>query len=803
MKKLRLTTFVVALTAATPLSAAPSIAAEPDGVGQERARSGTDGGDGSLRGARAPVGQPGEFAPDGAVFAPLAPRTERPGGTPAAASVDVDAPLSGPADFELGPDRSRPHFDEQHGVHWVRGRSFKASAAPTGFTFIPFLGSDASRNWPVRFRLSSASIGGAALALEDRATVELRDAAFTLDRGPVDVEYQVALDGVEQLFHVERKGVSGEIVVTLDVETELLGAPFGGGLRFDGPEGGVEYGAAIAFDASGARVEVPVAYESNTLRLTVPAAFVETATGDITIDPLLTSFAVDTVSGAQVDVDTTYTSNNDAFVFVYEDTFSSADTDVYMTLVDSSGVNVDGRYVEIGTARWVDPQVAQLRGDNVALVVATEEVSGGDDPIQGRLYDTAGNDFVGPSFVVADTGGGALTWTNAVPDVGGSRSSNAGERFFVCWERRLSSGGQFARYTTVDAAGNVGFVRAMGPTDPGATVDDVRVSESAGGAAVNVWNVCFRHVPSGGTPELWAGQYNTNGSVASFVAVVRDGPLFNPTELDISDGLVVDGLEPAYVIVCDNFVPDPTELLAFVCRGSAAVGVTDVSFREHADRTNFRDTPRVATTSERFVVGYIEFEAGIYTTYATTLDLIEGTELSVAERRLALPQTSTASTFGLSIVSRASAGVFSRWVGFAYDYRDDINGDFDQTAAVVEALGPLSPAYQYCSGTENSTGDRGFMRLEGSRSASTPKVAVGEALPPNQFCLLVAGSGFDLVPALGGGEGTLCLGGALGRYNDQIAAANGQGVVTFTIDPSSIPAGGSLFSALPGDFYQF
>ncbi|MEL6716985.1 MAG: hypothetical protein AAFP86_24625, partial [Planctomycetota bacterium] len=170
---------------------------------------------------------------------------------------------------------------------------------------------------------------------------------------------------------------------------------------------------------------------------------------------------------------------------------------------------------------------------------------------------------------------------------------------------------------------------------------------------------------------------------------------------------------------------------------------------------------------------------------------------------VALPATSGGNLESLALTSRASSGIFSRWVGFGYEVQDPVGLDQDITAAVIEANALFSPARQYCDGAVNSTGDRGFMRLEGDRAANTTKVAVGEAIPPSQFCLLVAGSGGGFVPMLGGGQGTLCLGGTLGRYNDQLAAANGQGVVTFVINPANIPAGGAFFTALPGDFYQF
>ncbi|MEO0661730.1 MAG: hypothetical protein AAFZ87_09350, partial [Planctomycetota bacterium] len=444
----------------------------------------------------------------------------------------------------------------------------------------------------------------------------------------------------------------------------------------------------------------------------------------------------------------------------------------------------------------------------VALIVATELVEGGDDPIQGRLYDTDLNSFAGAAFVIADTGGfGSITWTNAQPDVGGSRSSASGEEFFVCWERTLSTGGRFARFTTVDAAGNVAFVRGMGPTSTDSRVSEVHVSDSAGlTSSVNAWNVCFRNVPavSGSNREVWAGQYDPDGNVVAAPQVVLGAPSpFFPSQLDISDGLPVNGTTPRYAIVYDDIGSGGDDVSAFVCTESTGLSLVDLNALEHAVASRNQDLPRVVATVDRFVVGYVENFGGTTTTYATTVDVIENSLLAVAERRVALPETNDAVRQSLALAARASAGSFSRWVGFGYEVLDPAGTNQNITGAVVAADNPSSPALQYCDGTVNSTGDRGFMRLEGTRDVGSNKVAVGEAIPPGQFCLLLSGAGTGAVPMLGGGQGTLCLGGTLGRYNDQLAAADSQGVVTFTINPANIPTASSFVTALPGDFYQW
>ena len=61
----------------------------------------------------------------------------------------------------------RVHFDQPHrdGSLWALGRSWKASFDQTGSTVIPFFGSLAPRNFPLRLEVARASVGGKPLTL--------------------------------------------------------------------------------------------------------------------------------------------------------------------------------------------------------------------------------------------------------------------------------------------------------------------------------------------------------------------------------------------------------------------------------------------------------------------------------------------------------------------------------------------------------------------------------------------------------------------------------------------------------------
>lgn len=748
-----------------------------------------------------------EGAPDGAVVPPTTPTHYAADAVQPLGFTETPAPPRTPS---VAGRRDRLHFDHDGEAQWARARRYKARAGADGFTYVPFLGSAASRNYPISMGVSSVTVGGDPIAFDAVADVHREGDAFVLDRGSVDVRYDLALDTVEQTFVVETGAASGDLVVTLDVETDLAGASAGDGFRFSGPEGGVEYGAATAFDGAGRQTHVPAVLDGDELRLTVPAAFVAGADGVVVIDPVLSTYQVFSNSSEVRDVDVAYDLTEDEFVYVFEDPWSATDNDIYLVAVSAvNGAVENALYMDFSVRDYNDPEVASLNAENVMLVVATNEIAGSDDEIHGRLYDVAGQSISGASFVVGDTGGDL--WTNRRPDVGGNSSGTPGQRFLVTWERTFdSSGSTLPRFTTVDAAGNVGILGSvLQPSGNDLECTWVRCSESTGRpSAVNVWNVCFSYRDtSTGDESLRVAQLNADGTVANSVGTAigsASGDTFET--IDISDAIEVAGYDPTYLVVYDNFVGGHEDVTAAICRNSYSVRVVDISGSEHASDALNQNFPKVSTTEDEFVVAYSELSGGLWRTIVTSLDIVEGSRLAISERRTDLgagdPGSGTDGSPGMA--SRFSGGNYSsRYVGIGWEVNDTLGNSHSVEAVTYFANHPDSPAWQYCDGTLNSTGDRGFLRLEGSRSALTTKAVRASALPPQQFCLLVCGDQFDNVPMAGGGQGTLCIGGNLGRYNNQIQQVDLSGEASFSIDPQMIPTGIGYVSAAAGDRYNF
>lgn len=696
----------------------------------------------------------------------------------------------------------RVHFVSHADGLWMRGRTYKACAAEGGFTYIPFLGASAPQNYPTTFRLHSARLAGKELVLSAEAAVSREGGRIVLDRGPVDVLYDVGPESVEQSFVLDAAGAPGDLVLELDVESALGVAVDGRGFRFDGPHGGMSYGAAIALDERGRSVEVPAVYEAGTLRLTVPQSFLAVAEGEVLVDPILSTFGVDTTTGEQRQVDVAYDATSNDLIYVYEDTFSGNDADIYRRRTTFDGVLVSGSLVFGNDQVWRDPSVATHNGENVALCVASVELPSGMREIRGRTYNFDTN-TMGAELVIG--GAAADLYDNIRPDVGGSSTSQAGGVFLVSWERRFSATRVNARLRTVGPDGTLGPTLFLENTDD-VLQQEVVVSKSTGDpSTVNRWNVVWRNENLVTDVDTIRGvQLAADGSVIGQVANLRSGNAGERLrDIDVSDALSLGGDAPTYLVTYDNYAT-ASDARIVVCRDNQRLRDRDLATHEHSTELPDRDLVRLGATRDRFVVTYLErgdtFEWDVY---LSVLDLVESSRIGVSERRTKL--TSLGSAFeagGAAIATRFSGGLSSNFSGIGVSLLDQVGPDREIHGITHSAITGGSAGYQYGRSTPNSTGDYGFIQIPGAPTL-TPKTIVASELPAGQFGLLFVGSQTDLVVNPGGSQGTLLIGGQVGRYNGQVQAADPTGRMTFTMDPASIPSPFGPVAAGAGDLYHW
>lgn len=106
----------------------------------------------------------------------------------------------------------------------------------------------------------------------------------------------------------------------------------------------------------------------------------------------------------------------------------------------------------------------------------------------------------------------------------------------------------------------------------------------------------------------------------------------------------------------------------------------------------------------------------------------------------------------------------------------------------------------------NSGGLPGTLGAIGDPRADRNNVTlVAEALPAQAASLFLVADATGSVPGAGGGQGTLCLGGGIGRYSQpgEIQFASAAGRSTLRLDLSRTPGPSALFPITPGSTWRF
>lgn len=163
-----------------------------------------------------------------------------------------------------------------------------------------------------------------------------------------------------------------------------------------------------------------------------------------------------------------------------------------------------------------------------------------------------------------------------------------------------------------------------------------------------------------------------------------------------------------------------------------------------------------------------------------------------------------------SVKSRLSRAVATTGVGLIAwsDERSD-SGDI-----LVQALdldgglgGPGLILFSSCPGVPNSTGAGAELRAFGSPVAADNNVTLlATRLPPMAFGFFITSVTEATIPTPGGSQGTLCVGGGIGRYvgPGQVLASGASGVFSLALDLTSTPTPTGFVSVGAGEtrFFQ-
>jgi hypothetical protein len=695
--------------------------------------------------------------------------------------LEPPTPLAAPAAQQVARLRVAPRLDPNEmlydtssdGAVWVHGASYKARIDGNGATYIPFLGSDAPQNYPVTFRLSSVLVGGEPLALEATTAARVDD-VVTIDRRSVVEQYAMKPESMEQEFVFASLPAQGDLVLHIEVATELSRAEKSDGFEFVNERGGMRYSRAVAIDAAGNRSAATTTLVGDAIEIRVPAETIARATFPLTIDPTGYTFNITPPGTLDSNPDIAYDQTNEYYAVTWERAYSTTDHDVYCTLVNIFGVIVANSTVSIDftTDYWSLPRIAHNANSSQFLVVATVGFANS-RVIKGRTR-AAGSTTTSAQFQISDP---AVTSDQSNADVGGDPTLSSPTYYFVTWERAYATGDHdiFARLVDPSTA----LSSLIYVDDSSATLDThPSISKSDGDEPFTSqrWTIVWQREE--GTNVIEAAQYRWDGSVVypSFPMISALTQLSLPCVSSITEG---SSGEREYMIAIQYAQSTNKDVLCVLARGNSVESPVDLQLIEGATSGLDHADPHIDSDGCDFAVAYGErpiASSGNYDVYISTLRPVGGyPTLMEGHQHVA----TTADTEGLPrVTSRHSGGGAGAVYGVTWQdvitpgSSIDIFGAFYSAPLVTSFCRPGIDTQTSCPcsnpgtaghGCNNSAGTGGAVLSafgESSLSDDTLKFTQSGELPSATSIVLQGGVSTSSVTF---GAGLRCVGGTLKR----------------------------------------
>lgn len=237
---------------------------------------------------------------------------------------------------------------------------------------------------PVEVRRGEAQVLAAASVLP---TQEHHTAIYTHASGVVE-RYEVRPEGMELSWRfAARPAGQGDLVVRYAIDS-TLGTPkqVGASLEFEGPYGGVRVGGVLGIAADGRRVEGGLHWRNDGLELSLPAAFVDSATYPLVLDPLVGAIipVAFGITYSEFDADVAHTEYA-YWLVVWRRILSATSHVVRGQRIDENGALL-GSLVFFGSAGVASaPRLSSLRDPGDLFGVVWTQTSGGTHSVQLQM----------------------------------------------------------------------------------------------------------------------------------------------------------------------------------------------------------------------------------------------------------------------------------------------------------------------------------------------------------------------------------------------------------------------------------
>lgn len=684
------------------------------------------------------------------------------------------------------------------GDTWVRGRTYKASFDANGATYIPFLGSNAPHNFPVRVELESMRIGGFDIELSTLGVSHSGD-EITIDRGVLREVWRVSTDQAEQSFVLAAAPDSaGPLELRIALDSELEANAAADGIELVGEFGGVMIGHTVVVDAAGVRTEIESRLQDGEMVLDIPAEVLARAQYPLVVDPVYSTNALDTTTTATALPDVCNAGTAGNWAASYQFSFSATDADVwtldvfYGTPVANSGV-----WVDYTGSSWISPRIAYNALNNTFLTVCSVRPT---QNAPGEIWcraRTAGTITQFNQVLIQSSILGSCFY----PDVGGDPVLTGPTYFMVVWTRNFSA-------NDWDVHGRlVGYDGTPQGTSPifiaGTTAFDwyPRISKTDGRAPYSTqeWNVVWMR--GNGVSDVWGAQIHWDGAITT-PAFPIDQTVYAdtfPSASSLLDG--TSGPRPWLVTYRRQFTNEG-DVYAKALVGSSILTELNLSVAENADPYEDQLDPDVDSNGQRFAIAYSESYNNSTTDrdlYVTTVHL-SGNAISVDEAHNQVDYD-TLDTTGAQI----SCGMTEAAIGFPYyamawpryggGVEDTYVGAYYEPVSYdTFCYGDGSAGACPCGtsgfrGCPNSATNGAALFLQGNNYTSADTFSIfAFNLPPGSIGLFFQGTSASTTGSAFG-DGLLCMSGSIARL----------GVKTAPIGNATYPEVGDLSISVKGN----
>ena len=766
------------------------------------------------------------------------PRTAPP--IPTQSSVKVDAPptiptgaLVRPLDldsssravapskpFSLGEERTRlagAELDRLHyttqldGSTWVSGRTYKARFGSGGATYIPYLGSRAPRSFPLEMSLASASIDGVDIPLAPAECAVREENRIVIDRGRIDEVYELALDSVEQTFVIGERPPAGDLTLRVRLETEMSRSESESGFTYSNELGSVQYSRAFVRGRDGHRIPVSSRLVDGGVEIVIARQVLDDADFPLVVDPVITTFAIDTVTYDSVESDVSYDLSTNRYLVVYERPFTATDGDIYSVFVDVNGVVSPLVYLDNTSEDWRSPQCANMNvADQFLMVAQARNILGAPGwNVWGMTIDAhTGASGWKTLISIADQ-----TGDKVLPDVGGDSYDGPGATSYcVVWRRDFQLNDQDIHARLVSSNSTL-----VGPAtllvDNSANTLDTWPSISKSNGVLGgdaAWTVAWHRTLSSTESDIHAARIYWAGGIASFTTPIATSPgidYYPRVSSPLDDGRTL-------VVYAHNWGSEH-DIFYSLLSGTTVLSSGNLSGLEPAGFLQQNQVEySIDSDGQRFVVVYSEQLTTIdFDIWVSSFGTI-GSQLFAVEAHASLDFTS-AQSFRTDVIANRSGGgssrrFFSTWDSTYDGTQRDIRGGFydrpiggwytpfcfGDGSGLACPCGNNGWPTRGCGNSSNANGSY----LGASGNAQT---GVGDDLtfslayvPPNVTCTLFQGTG---TASSLFGDGVRCVAGTQVRISSKNSNAFGSATWPSGAEPDISVAG--LVPAVGGRRY--